>query len=304
MRHLGMFVCWIALLLSICGCSRKATPGDRAKDEGEIRELETEASKAIAAKDLNKLVALYSDDGALYDDREPSKRGKDAIRGAWRTDFARPSLIMSMEPQAVEISEDGDLAWAHGTFSATINDSYGKPVTDKWEYALVYTKQPDGKWKIMADSANSLLRSHLFPKPPKGSQRSAALAPLIGLACLIGGLWFLLGMPIVALVSAWKFYRSGRLSTGFLVSSVMFFAFLIAALLIWWYLAAHEWNLSLAHAFRATTDTIRYGNPVEDTAEGVLVALLALSAFSAAVAGVITGIARWIWTRRQRLKVI
>jgi uncharacterized protein (TIGR02246 family) len=301
MRHLGLLMCCVALLTSICGCAQKSIPGNRAQDEGEIRRLEIEASKAIAARDLDKLVSLYAEDGALYDDRTPSIRGKNAIRAAWQTDFARPSLIMNTEPQNVEISSSGDLAWAHGDFAMTINNSWGKPATEKWQYALIYTKQPDGKWKIMADSANSLLRSHLFPRPPKGTPAQAALAPLLGLACFLSMLWFLFGMPVVALVAAWRFYRSRKLSAGLLVSAAMLIAFFLTALLVWRYFAAHEWNLPLAHAFHAATDTIRYGNPVEDTAEGVLMGLLVLSTFSAAAAGVITGVARWVWTRHRRL---
>jgi uncharacterized protein (TIGR02246 family) len=301
MRHLGMLMCCVALLTSICGCAKKFIPSNRAQDEGEIRQLEIEASKAIAAKDLDKLVSLYAEDGALYDDRTPSIRGKKAIRATWQTDFARPSLIMSTEPQTVEIASSGELAWAHGDFAMTINNSLGRPVTEKWQYALIYTKQLDGKWKIMADSANSLLRSHLFPRAPRGTPAQAALAPLIGLACFLSMIWFFFGMPVVALVAAWRFYRSRKLSTGLMVSVAMLIAFFLTALLVWGYFSAHEWNLPLAHAFRAATDTIRYGNPVEDSAEGMLVGLVVLSTFSAAAVGIITGVARWAWTRCRRL---
>ena len=72
----------------------------------------------------------------------------------------------------------------------------------------------------------------------------------------------------------------------------------------WRYIAAHEWNLSLANAFQAAGDTVRYGNPVEDTAEDILVALVTLSTFSAAAAGIITGILRWLWNRYRRLAPI
>jgi uncharacterized protein (TIGR02246 family) len=294
-------MCSVAILVSICGCAKKSTPGNRAEDEREIRQSEIEASQAIAAKDLGKLISLYADDAELYDDQGPGIRGKDAIRATWKADFARPDLTMSTDPRTIEISSSGDLAWAHGVFKMTINDSGGRPATEDFDYALVYTKQPDGKWKIMADSANSMLRARLSHRAPEKKTWLAAFAPLIGLACFASLLWFTVGMPIVAIVSAWKFCRSGKLNTGFLVSVVMLAVFFIAAALLWKSLTSHDWNLPLANLFQATTDTARYGNPVEDTSEDVLVALLVLSTLSAAVVGAITGVARRIWIRRSRL---
>jgi uncharacterized protein (TIGR02246 family) len=300
MKHFHALICWVALLIAICSCNKKSTPGNHAEDEQEVRQLEIEASKAITAKDLDKLVSLYADDAALYDERNPTIRGKDAVRAAWKADFARPGLTMSTEPRMVEISSGGDLAWAHGIYAMVTNDSAGKPVTDKFEYAMVYTKQLDGKWRIMADNANSALRSHLSRRPPEGRSLLGAFAPLIGLACFFCGLWFLLGMPVVVLLSAWRFYRSGKLSTGFLASVAMLIAFFLTAVFLWRYFAAHEWNLSLVNALRAAGDTARYGNPVEDTAEDMLVALLVLSTLSAAAAGGIMCVARRVWVRFRR----
>lgn len=77
----------------------------------------------------------------------------------------------------------------------------------------------------------------------------------------------------------------------------MLLAFFVTVSLLWKYISAQEWNLSLSQAFQAAGDTARYGNPVEDTSEDVLVGLLVLSTFSAAVAGIIAGAMRWLWIR-------
>jgi uncharacterized protein (TIGR02246 family) len=292
MRHFTMLVCFAVLFASMCGCGRKSTPGDRAEDEQKVYELETAASEAIAAKDLGTLISLYADDAHLYDERNPGIRGKEAIREAWQADFARPGLEINTRPRDVEISGSGDLAWAHGALRMTRNDASGGINTDRYEYAQVYTKQRDGKWKIMADNMHFGLRSLLFPRPPEKRSPNAALAPLIGLACFACGIWFLFGMPVVTIVSAWRLCRSRKVTTGFIVSIVMLIAFFVAAGLIWSYSKAHFWNLPFVDALRAAGDTARYGNPVEDTAEDILVMLLVLSTLSAVAAGVITGVAR------------
>ena len=297
MSHLFFTTLCVGLFGLLCGCTKAVTPADRAEDEREVRELEMEGSKAIEEKDLDKWIALYADDAALYYESKPTVRGKDAIRETWEADFAREGLSMSTEPRTVEVSNSGDLAWAHGVFKVTIRDTTGKSATDQWEYALVYKKQADGRWKIMADSANSSLHSRLFHWTPESRSPYAPLAPLIGLACFASIIWFLLGMPVVVLVSTWRCYRNRRLTAGFLVSTMMLLAFFVTASLLWKYIAAQEWNLSLQQAFRAAGDTARYGNPVEDTSEDVLVGLIVLSTFSAAVAGIITLAIRWLWIR-------
>jgi ketosteroid isomerase-like protein len=38
-----------------------------------------------------------------------------------------------------------------GTYQQTLNDAKGKPVTDRGKYLTVWKKQPDGKWKAVAD---------------------------------------------------------------------------------------------------------------------------------------------------------
>lgn len=295
------FIFCVALLSLICACAKESAPGNHAEDERKVRDLETDMAKAIAAKDPRKLVSLYADDAALYDESSPSIRGKHAIREAWKADLSRPGVAMSIEPGTVEVSSGGDLAWAHGVYKMTTHDAAGKFLTDEWEYALVYKKQTDGEWKIMADSANSLLRFHLLNRPPKGRSPYAPLAPLVGLACLASIIWFLFGMPVVVLISGYRSFQSRRLSAAFLVSFVMIIAFFVTAIILWELLTAQQWNLSLLNAFQAAGDTARYGNPVEDTAEDVLVALLALSTLSAAASGMIAGTARWLWVRRRKL---
>ena len=280
----------------MCSCSEEIASDALGRDEQEIRELDLEWSKAIHAKDLDKLISLYAADSALYYEKKPTVRGKAEIRETWKDDFTEPGLVFIVEPRSVEISNEGNLAWANGSFSMKMIDAAGESV---WDYALVYKKQPDGKWKIMAESANALLHSHYPSGFPERRSPLAPLAPLIGLACFASIVWFLFGMPIVLIVSIWKWYRKGRVSTGFPVSAIMLIAFFVTSFFLWRYIAAHEWNLSLANAFQAAGDTARYGNPVEDTAEDILVALVTLSTLSAAAAAIITGVLRWLWIRAR-----
>jgi uncharacterized protein (TIGR02246 family) len=157
MTRFHMIVFFILLLSLIVGCARPIARDTRAEDENVIGELETEASKAAAAKDLESLIALYADNASLFFANAPAITGKDAIRETWQTAFAQSGYGLSVQPVKVEAARSGDLAYVHGTYETTVNGANGKPVTDKGKYVVIYKKQADGKWKAILDISNSNL---------------------------------------------------------------------------------------------------------------------------------------------------
>jgi ketosteroid isomerase-like protein len=291
MKALRILLPFALLLGFMCGCEkREITSEDRADSERIIKEQQARFSQAIEDKDPDALVSLYANNGALYYDDNPIIRGKTAIRERWKTDFARPGLAINVLPGLIEISNAGDLAWTHSTFRLSANLPTG---SGQWRSALIYKKLPQG-WRIWADSANADLHNHLSNTPPKSSSLWAPLAPLIGLGCFLSTLWFVSGMPIVTIVYGWKAFRSRTWSTGLIVSISMLMAFFLVTALLWIQLSGNYWNLPLKHAFIAAGDTARYGNPVEDTAESVLISLIVISAISGLVAGILARIACWL----------
>jgi uncharacterized protein (TIGR02246 family) len=301
MIRLRVLICSVTILSTIGGCVSRSAPDTRAEDERLVRDMETKASAAINARDLGHLVSLYADDASLFYADSPMVAGKGAIRDTWKAILARPGFAMRTELLSVDIPTNGDLAFAHGSYTMVMEGATGRPVTDTGEYAVVYKRQPDRRWKIVADSGNSELRAHSLPKSPDRSQRPpSSIAPLIGLACVVSGLWFLVGMPVVVAVLAWKYSRRRELPRGFLVSVAMLIVFFAVATLLWRYLASHYWNLSFLTALHAAGDAARYGHPVEHTAEVLVANLLIVSTLSAAAAGAIAGGVRHLWVRCRR----
>ena len=164
MTRFAMLAGSVALLSFMWGCATPPPPDTRAADERAIREIEVEADKAAAAKDLDRYVSFYADDAALFFPNTPLVTGKDAIRKTWGALFATPGFSISFQPTKVEVSRGSDLAYCYGTYAMTMNGPKGKPVTDKGKYVAVYKKQPDGKWKCVADIHNSDLPA---PAPAK-----------------------------------------------------------------------------------------------------------------------------------------
>jgi uncharacterized protein (TIGR02246 family) len=164
MIRLSMLVVTVALLAFMSGCAPQAAPDTREADERTIREIEIEWSKASAAKDVERSMSFYADDASVFEPGKPMVTGKDAIRKGLDADFAVPGASLSFQTAKVVAARGGDLAYTYGTYAMTMKDAKGKPVNDKGKFVTVYGKQPDGKWKVVADIWNSDLPA---PAPPK-----------------------------------------------------------------------------------------------------------------------------------------
>ncbi|MCJ7502707.1 MAG: nuclear transport factor 2 family protein, partial [Acidobacteriia bacterium] len=119
------------------------------------READAAWSKAWAAKDLEGSVSFVADDALVLLANGPILTGKESIR-KWASELmASPGFAMSWQPTKAEASRGGDLAYTVGTYQLTLNNAKGKPVTDRGKYMTVWKKQSDGKWRAVADMANS-----------------------------------------------------------------------------------------------------------------------------------------------------
>jgi hypothetical protein len=118
------------------------------------------------------------------------------------------------------------------------------------------------------------------------------MASLVGMFCLLGGIWFLFGMPILAATGSWGFYKKNRTPAVFVVAAVMLVVFYLTAGLMWLLLSI-DWNLSFLSTFEATINPGKYGLAVTHRAEVILISLLIVSTLAAvAAAAVAAGIAR------------
>jgi len=126
-----------------------------AADVNAILEIERGAREAVVAKDLDRYVSNYADDASLFWPGAPVVTGLTAIREFMRTFLSIPAFSLSFETANVEVSQAGDFAYSCGTNKVTLVDPNGKSMQDRGKYLTVYRKQPDGRWKVVADMGNS-----------------------------------------------------------------------------------------------------------------------------------------------------
>ncbi len=136
--------------------SRPAPPDTRAIDEKAITDGEAAWVADWKSKDLEKIVSHYADDAIFMTAGMPAMKGKDATRAGMKAFLDDKDFALSFTPTRVEASKGGDLAYSHGTYTATLtNAKTKKPFTEIGKYVAVYRRQADGSWKAILDIDNA-----------------------------------------------------------------------------------------------------------------------------------------------------
>ncbi len=122
------------------------------KAEGEkVRQLSREWSQAAYAGDIEKTVGYWADNAVVMSAGQPVLNGKQAIRQMVEESYKMPGFRISWQPQSVEVSESGDMAYLIGNSQISFADSTGNPITIHNKAVEIWRKQADGSWKNVVD---------------------------------------------------------------------------------------------------------------------------------------------------------
>ena len=152
-----MFANWLSRALAcacilLIGCTQTAPVDTRAEAES-LRNIEAQWLAATKAKEIDRIVDLYANEGVAMDANAPLFVGHDAIRQALETWLADTTICRTFTStvEAVEVSASGDLAYTRGTMRYSHNTSEGV-VDEMGKWVTIY-KKIDGNWKVVADAS-------------------------------------------------------------------------------------------------------------------------------------------------------
>lgn len=159
----GPFAILVATSLAAlaAGCSKPVlnppTSGERAVQriaaaKAAITAASDDWNQAIAAKDLDKCMSFYANGAVLFAPNAPAAVGNDAIRAAWKQLLSAPSVKLTFPATQIDVARSADLAVQRGPFQAVITDAKGKSTTENGRFVIVWQKQADGSWKVLADT--------------------------------------------------------------------------------------------------------------------------------------------------------
>jgi uncharacterized protein (TIGR02246 family) len=136
-----------ALILLSCNESKVDTHAEGEK----LMQLSREWSQVASSGDVEKTVGYWADDAVVISAGQPVHKGKEPIRKMVQDSYRMPGFRISWQPQSVEVSESGDMAYLLENSQITFTDSTGKKVTLNNKSVSIWRRQADGSWKNAVD---------------------------------------------------------------------------------------------------------------------------------------------------------
>ena len=160
-RLLLVLINLVAVFVLITSCSYKEDShheeplADSHAAESAIRTASDDWAKAMTARDVEKTISFYADDGSYLPNRHSLIGNKDELRKFWAQLLAQPGPGFTCDTTRVEVARSGELGYETGTCELTTKDQQGKATTEKQKYVVVWRKQKDGSWKAVVDIDNT-----------------------------------------------------------------------------------------------------------------------------------------------------
>jgi uncharacterized protein (TIGR02246 family) len=158
LRHLVLVA---GTVIALSACAPAAAPAvDTAADEAALKAITAAWLAAYNVGDVEKIVAMYTDDAVLMPPHAPVANGHAAIRAFLTADTAAAKTAgVKLVPGAATAGVSGDTGWESGSY--TIVDASGATV-DSGSYLSV-ARRSNGKWLYIRDTYNS---DRPLPAPP------------------------------------------------------------------------------------------------------------------------------------------
>lgn len=143
----------LAAWLGLAGCASQQAP-DQAAATAAINQIWKEYSASLNAGNMDRWMALWTDDGVQMPPDEPAVVGNERIRA--RNQRVADQFTFDIGITNEEVRTAGDWAFARGTYRASLAPKQGgKPIPIDGKYMTILTRQADGSWKIHRDIFNS-----------------------------------------------------------------------------------------------------------------------------------------------------
>lgn len=162
-----VFAAMLLVLLAGVACSKKDTddndtakamnssspasaPADHTADAAAIVGLDSAWLRNVMAKNVDSVMTYYAPDAVSYGPGAVPAAGTDQVKAVYtemvKSTITNPKLLSN----TVKFSDDGTMAFDHGTYSMTVAPPGRKPSIQTGGYLNVWKKM-DGQWKMLAE---------------------------------------------------------------------------------------------------------------------------------------------------------
>ena len=122
------------------------------------RLLERDAEWARVAsegRDVERILAYWTDDAVVMPPGAPAVAGKPALREYVQASLKIPGFRIGWRSTDVKFSPDGNLAYMFATNTVTTNGDNGAPTTTAGRVVTIWRRDPDGEWRCALDIWNA-----------------------------------------------------------------------------------------------------------------------------------------------------
>jgi uncharacterized protein (TIGR02246 family) len=141
-------VTMIAVSASIGACAGTATDkAFGAADAQAIRQVSSDLEAAFNAKDVDKILSLYTDNSVFMPPNKPVLRGRDPLRGFYKGLLSGGSRDLKITVE--DVAGHGPIAYESGAYSMMNGDKH-----DRGKFLFIL-RNLAGNWKIEYTSWSS-----------------------------------------------------------------------------------------------------------------------------------------------------
>jgi uncharacterized protein (TIGR02246 family) len=160
MRLLTGIAMFVTAALTLTSCAAATAPGDTSADQAALKAATNTWIDAYNTGAVDKMVALYTDDGVLMPPHAPVANGRAAIGEFLKgeTAGARAAGVTLVNGSST-VGVAGDTGWEAGSYTVTA----GGVTVDSGSYMSV-SRKVNGQWLYIRDTYNS--DRPLPPTPP------------------------------------------------------------------------------------------------------------------------------------------
>ena len=142
-------------LLVLCTSAFASPPAGGAAARDALLQTDRDWARTAGTRDVEQIVAYWTDDAVIYAPGQAPVEGKAAIRQYVGESLKIPGFAITWTPLQAEVSKGGDLGYTTGTNAVTVPTAEGGTTTVAGRYVTVWRKAADGKWRCVVDSWNS-----------------------------------------------------------------------------------------------------------------------------------------------------
>lgn len=137
--------------LMLAACAPAATVNQQT-EEAAIRAAGQEWQRAVAARDIDRILSFHAPDVVIMNPNMPAVTGLAGARTAWTDVTSLPGVSLSWTPSNIEVTNP-TTAIETGTWRISFNSPSG-PVNDGGNY-ITHWRKIDGQWRVARDATMS-----------------------------------------------------------------------------------------------------------------------------------------------------